>query len=267
MPQLIVDIDKTLVPETVLALLPTLQLLAAASDCSDGQSLVLACDANGLCLHDPSSKAGVTRVDFLDAGLHYRLRTSGKRQGLAKAAGLDKVAAGRRLLVLDATAGLGRDALVLAWLGCDVMMLEQHPVMHALLADALARGLRDADSDFRQVLLRLQLQQADSRQWLAACRHGGQPVPDVVCLDPMFPPRDKSARVKKDMALLHQLLGSEQDLASLVEAARSVARHRVVLKRPDGRLPPGVPAPTLWVGAQPAAFAVYVNSSFSSMRQ
>ncbi len=146
-------------------------------------------------------------------------------------------------------------------------MLERNPVMHALLADGLARGLRDADARFSQVLQRLQLQLADARQWLSARVKAEVGVPDVVYLDPMFPQREKSALVKKDMALLHQLLGSEQDLGSLVEAARLVARHRVVLKRPDGKLPADVPAPTMWVGEQPATFAVYVNSSFSSMRQ
>ena len=267
MPQLIIEIDKNSVNEALFPLLPRLQQLAGTGEDTNESTLILGCDADGLHLRDPGSKAGATRVDFLDAGLHYRLRTTGKRQGLAKAVGLDKSGAGRRVQVLDATAGLGRDALVLAWLGCEVVMLEQHPVMHALLADGLQRGLRDADAGFRQVLQRLQLQLADARHWLAAVARGDHPVPDVICLDPMFPPRDKSARVKKDMALLHHLLGSEQDLGSLVEAACSVARHRVVLKRPDGRLPSGVRAPNLWIGEQPAAFAVYINSSFSSIRQ
>ncbi len=267
MPQLIVDIDESLLSEPVLSLLQPIKQLTVTIAATGETALVLGCDEHGVYLRDLGSKAGVTRVDFLDAGLHYRLRTSGKRQGLAKAVGLDKVAASRQLQVLDATAGLGRDAAVLAWLGCEVIMLEQNPVMHALLADGLARGLRDADAEFRQVLLRLQLQLADARQWLSARVKAEVGVPDVVYLDPMFPPRDKSALVKKDMALLHQLLGSEQDLGSLVEAARLVARHRVVLKRPDGKLPADVPAPTMWVGEQPATFAVYVNSSFSSMRQ
>jgi len=52
----------------------------------------------------------------------------------------------------------------------------------------------------------------------------------------------------------------------LLEVALRVARYRVVLKRPDGKLPPELPAPTLWIGEQPAAFAVYVNSSLANMR-
>ncbi|MGL9773657.1 MAG: class I SAM-dependent methyltransferase [Sodalis sp. (in: enterobacteria)] len=41
--------------------------------------------------------------------------------------------------VVDATAGLGRDAFVLACLGCRVQMFERHPVMAALLKNGLRR--------------------------------------------------------------------------------------------------------------------------------
>lgn len=230
-------------------------------------SLILVEDADGLALRDSNdAKAAPTRVDFLDPTLQYRLRTSGKRQGVGKAVGLDRISGDRQLFVVDATAGLGRDALLLAHLGCRVLMLEQHPVMQALLTDGLRRGRATADMQLQQTLARMQLLHTDARQWLAMTAQGEGERPDVVYLDPMFPPRDKSAKVKKDMALMHRLLGSEQDIGSLLEAALAVARHRVVLKRPDGKLPEGSPQPTLWVGERPAAFAVYVNSSFSRMR-
>jgi len=198
--------------------------------------------------------------------LQYRLRTSGKRQGLGKAIGLDKAASGQQVFVVDATAGLGRDALVLAHLGCRVLLLEQSPLMHALLADGFRRGSSTATPEFAKVLARMQLLQVDARQWLETVACGEHERPDVVYLDPMFPPRDKQAKVKKDIALVHQLLGSEQDLGSLLHSALKVAHYRVVLKRPDGKLPPDLPAPTLWIGEKPATFAVYVNNSFSSTR-
>ncbi len=223
---------------------------------------MLSLDETGLALHDAHDpRAAATRVDFSDAGLQYRLQTTGKRQGLGKAIGLDKVKASQQVSVVDATAGLGRDALVLAHLGCRVLMLERSPIIHALLADGLQRGSQHAE--LKVVLARMQLQQADARQWLAAAASGDE-RPDVVYLDPMFPPRDKSAKVKKDIALLHALLGSEEDLPSLLQAARAVARYRVVLKRPDGKLPTGVPEPTFWLKGKAAAFAIYVNSSFAN---
>lgn len=238
--------------------------LAQPLERSNGEPvpLTLLADHNGLSIGAADdSNTAPTRVDFLDKSLHYRLHTSGKRQGLGKALGLDKLSGGRELLVLDATAGLGRDALLMAHMGCRVLMLEQSPLMHALLQDGFTRARKAAPPEFMPVLARLQLQHQDARAWLAAAARGEAETPDVVYLDPMFPPRSKSAKVKKDIALLHQLLGSEQDLASLVSLARQVARYRVVLKRPDGKLPPEVPEPTLWIGDKPAAFAVYINRS------
>jgi len=229
--------------------------------------LQLVAGADGLALRDAAdARAAPTRVDFLEPSLQYRLRTSGKRQGIAKAAGLDKLAAGQQLFVVDATAGLGRDALVLAYLGCRVLMLERSPLLHALLADGFARAQTGADAGFAAVMQRMMLWHGEAREWLASAARGEVERPDVVCLDPMFPPRGKSAKVKKDMALLHRLLGSEDDLESLLAVALQAAKYRVVLKRPDGKVPEALPQPTLWVGERPAAFAVYVNSSFSRMR-
>ncbi len=257
--------DYQALPDSELLALLHLETAIHAGVASAPVQLQLNADAGGLSLQDASEPwATATRVDFLDATLQYRLRTTGKRQGLGKAVGLDKTASGQQIFVVDATAGLGRDALVLANLGCRVLLLEQSPVMHALLADGFRRGRGEATSAFLTVLERMQLQRADARQWLAAAAGGETERPDVVYLDPMFPPRSKQAKVKKDIALLHRLLGSESDLGSLLQAALAVARYRVVLKRPDGKLPPGLPAPTLWIGDKPAAFAVYVNSSFSS---
>jgi 16S rRNA (guanine1516-N2)-methyltransferase len=265
--QLQVSEDYTALPLATLQALLLSEIAAHTDTGSPAVQLQLNADANGLSLQDASvPNAAATRVDFVDPTLQYRLRTSGKRQGLGKAIGLDKAASGQQVFVVDATAGLGRDALVLAHLGCRVLLLEQSPLMHALLADGLRRGNSEATPEFASVLTRMQLLHADARQWLAAAARGEHERPDVVYLDPMFPPRDKQAKVKKDIALLHQLLGSEQDLGSLLRSAQAVARYRVVLKRPAGKLPPDLPAPTLWVGEKPAAFAVYVNSSFSSMR-
>jgi 16S rRNA (guanine1516-N2)-methyltransferase len=56
--------------------------------------------------------------------------------------------------------------------------------------------------------------------------------PDVVYIDPMFPPSKKSALVKKEMRAFHQLVGADQDSGELLEAALEVAIHRVVVKRP-----------------------------------
>ncbi len=237
---------------------------AIPADCTH----VLRVTASGLEL----SLAGVTRqagtrVDFLDPTLQYRLHTSGKRQGLGKAVGLDKA---KEISVLDATAGLGRDALVLAHLGCHVTLVEQSPVMNALLEDGLRRAHAAAGGALALTLARMTLVHGDARQRFADIATGSQPRPDVVYLDPMFPPREKSASVKKDIALLQSLLGVEQDFPAFLAEALACATRRVVVKRPGGKPSgngeEGVPAPTFVVPGKAAHFEVYVNSSFSSIR-
>jgi len=225
---------------------------------------VLKIGIDGLALGSSNETAtGATRVDFMDATLQYRLRTSGKRQGIAKAVGLDKTAG---ISVLDATAGLGRDALVLAYLGCDVQMLEKSPVIHALLEDGLQRALAANDELLGSAPRRMQLFHYDARQWFADIGQGTRPKPDVIYLDPMFPARTKSANVKKDIALLQNLLETEDDFAGLLEAARSSALHRVVVKRPGNKPGKDVPEPSFTVPGKSAHFEVYVNKSFSSIR-
>jgi 16S rRNA (guanine1516-N2)-methyltransferase len=234
---------------------------ALPADCEH----VLWASSAGLALGPRGGKpANATRVDFLDGTLQYRLRTSGKRQGLGKAVGLDKASG---ISVLDATAGLGRDALVLAALGCQVSLMERSPLVHALLEDGFARARRDGDAGLQELLGRMQLLQGDSRERLAAIARGELAPPDVIYLDPMFPPRSKSASVKKDIALLHTLLGSEEDFAGLLAAALPCAKHRVVVKRPGNKTDMQLPQPAFTVPGKAAHFAVYVNSSFSSMRR
>jgi 16S rRNA (guanine1516-N2)-methyltransferase len=48
----------------------------------------------------------------------------------------------------------------------------------------------------------------------------------------MFPHRDKSALVKKEMRLFRPLVGDDMDAPALLEAALVLASHRVVVKRP-----------------------------------
>ena len=62
---------------------------------------------------------------------HRRQFGGGKGQLIAKAVGLNQ---GVLPEVLDASAGLGRDAFVLASLGCQLTMIERSPVIAELLS-------------------------------------------------------------------------------------------------------------------------------------
>ncbi len=71
---------------------------------------------------------GPLRLDFAEPGLRRRV-AAGRDQPLARAIGISQ----GRLRVVDATAGFGRDAFVLAALGCQVRALEREPILAALL--------------------------------------------------------------------------------------------------------------------------------------
>lgn len=171
-------------------------------------------------------------INFLSEKMRYRSQhASLRKEALARAIGLhprDKPT------LIDATAGLGRDSFILATLGYEVTLLERSPVLFALLEDALVRARKD---DFAASIVdRLHLIQADAIHWLTALPNHARP--DVIYLDPMFPPRQKSASVKKEMQILQELIGNDVDTAQLVQTALACARQRVVIKRP--RLAPNL---------------------------
>ena len=171
-------------------------------------------------------KLGAIAVNFVSGAMAHRRQFGGGRgEAIAKAVGVK----GNYLpTVVDATAGLGRDAFVLASIGCQVTMFERHPVVAALLADGLDRAYQDPTIG--------QLLQKQLRLIYNSSLHGlslYQDKPDVVYLDPMFPHRQKSALVKKEMRIFQQLVGSDLDAEELLEPARRLAKKRVVVKRPD----------------------------------
>nr|WP_191636988.1 class I SAM-dependent methyltransferase [Pseudomonas fluorescens] len=168
---------------------------------------------------------GPVRVDFVEGGAaHRRLYGGGSGQMIAKAVG---IAQGVRPSVLDATAGLGKDAFVLASLGCEMSLIERQPLIGALLEDGLVRAAEDFD--VAPIVARMKLLKGNSievmRDW------EGEP-PQVIYLDPMFPHREKTALVKKEMRLFRPLVGDDPDAPALLEAALALATHRVVVKRP-----------------------------------
>jgi len=170
-------------------------------------------------------KLGGIFVDFVGGAMAHRRKFGGGRgEAVAKAVGIK----GSYLPdVVDATAGLGRDAFVLASVGCRVRMLERNPVVAALLDDGLARGYADPEIG-GWLQERLQLIHASSLTALTDIT----PRPQVVYLDPMFPHRDKSALVKKEMRLFRPFVGDDLDAPALLSAALELASHRVVVKRP-----------------------------------
>ncbi|MFZ5764991.1 MAG: class I SAM-dependent methyltransferase [Thermodesulfobacteriota bacterium] len=215
-----------------------------------GAELLLAMTGDHLELRwaDPRAKETV-RVDFAAGPLLYRLRCGGgRKQPLARAVGLK---ANRCPLVLDATAGLGRDGFILASLGCRVMMMERSPVLAALLEDGLERAARQAE--LAPIIARISVTTAD-----CLALPPFTPAPDVIYLDPMYPHRSKSALVKKEMRLVRALVGEDSDASQLLDWALLHPGSRVVVKRPKGAEKLGSRPPSTVISSTNSRFDIYL---------
>ena len=130
------------------------------------------------------------------------------------------------LTAIDATAGLGEDALLLAAAGFSVRLYEYNTVIALLLQDALNRAA--IVPELTDIVGRMKLFEENSifsLQNLVA-------QPDLVLLDPMFPTRQKSALIKKKFQLLQQLECPCVDESALIQAVIAAKPRKVVIKRP-----------------------------------
>ncbi|WP_028112552.1 class I SAM-dependent methyltransferase [Ferrimonas kyonanensis] len=214
-------------------------------------------ESGALCLRlRAQPKMGAICVDLVQgASAHRRKFGGGRGQAIAKAVGLKS---GVTPVVVDGTAGLGRDSFVLASLGCRVIMVERHPVVAALLEDGLRRARADAEIG-AWVSERLSLAPGNSIDALADIEEDV----DVVYLDPMYPHRAKSALVKKEMRVFQQLVGSDEDADDLLTPALSLAAKRVVVKRPDYAEPLNGVAATMAIETKKNRFDVYVKAAMT----
>ena len=196
-------------------------------------------------------------VDFVSGAVAHRRKFGGGRgQSIAKAVGLKQ---GVNPSVVDGTAGLGRDAFVLASLGCNVTMVERNPVVAALLEDGLRRAYESEEiGDWMRE--RMTLVHGSS---LESVIEMGEEV-DVVYLDPMYPHREKSALVKKEMRVFQSLVGADLDADGLLAPAMALATKRVVVKRPDYAEDLDGVKPSMVIATKKNRFDVYVKAAMKA---
>lgn len=234
-----------------------LPLLASGSDplsCHSHRAL-LVLEGRALRLQRTGRGApGPVAVDFGSAGMRHR-RHAGARELLGRAVGQ---AGNNTLRVLDATAGLGTDAFVLADQGSAVVLCEREPVIAEMLRSGLQVAASSGDPWLMSVAQRMSLYPGDAR---ALAPEHLRDV-DVIYLDPMFPPRRKSAAVKKEMALFHTLLAraiDPQDADALLLWALRQGAARVVVKRPAKAPCLGAQQPSHAISGKAVRYDVYVR--------
>ena len=161
------------------------------------------------------------RVDFTTSAWSRRLKKVRKEQ-LIQAMGRNDP---EKTTVIDATAGLGRDSFLLAAAGFTLKSFERNSILAALLFDGLKRTAGYADT---RAGIRIILHCADARKYLQTKKS----VADIIYLDPMFPPRKNSTKVKKELQIIQQIVGNDANYEELFSLALQNADKRVVVKRP-----------------------------------
>jgi 16S rRNA (guanine1516-N2)-methyltransferase len=200
-------------------------------------------------LNDPALTGSVW-VEFTLGPTGYR-RIRGGSEMLIRAIGHKK---NRKTSVLDATGGLGRDTFIMAAHGCDVHIVEKNPIVAALLEDGLRRASEHPDT--KEICARIQLTVGDSCHLLSKESRTGKY--DVIYLDPMFPERSKSARVKKDLQVLQLIVEGKSNTDTLFTAALKAAGKRVVIKRPKNAPPLPGKIPSHSISSKAIRFDVYL---------
>ena len=184
-----------------------------------GEYLTIHFDSKGVSL----SGFGLTyQGDFAETMMHRVTNGRLQHEMLVKAASSEKE--GRK--AIDATAGMGEDAFLLAAQGDEVTLYEQNPVVAALLKDAIRRAKKN--QILKDIAGRMKVVEADSVESMSKLL---DPV-DVIYLDPMFPARQKSSLINKKLQLIQKLEPPCSEETDLFDAALKVGPSRIIVKRP-----------------------------------
>ncbi len=137
--------------------------------------------------------------------------------------------------VLDATCGMGSDALILAFWGATVTCTERNPIISELMSDALKRCEEmDVDPKLKELLQKRFkfIPNKDAKEVLENIAVGK--LPHTIYIDPMFPDHGKrKALPLKEMQIFRVIVGNDDDIVDLFNLALRKSLNRVVVKRPD----------------------------------
>ena len=163
------------------------------------------------------------KCSFIEGPILHRLKYGkGRGQNLAKAVGMKS---NKNRNIVDATAGLGYDAFILASLGAKVTLIERSEKMYEILQNGINEGV-SFGGEIEKIINRMDLLFGDSKDILPKLS------PEVIMIDTMYKDRKKTALVKNNMRLVREIVGPDSDYIELLEVALNCAKNRVVLKQP-----------------------------------
>ncbi len=183
-----------------------------------GENLNVLFDAKGVSL----TGYGLTYQGDFEGMLHRGSDGRLAHEMLVRAAKTTETA----LKGIDATAGMGEDAFLLAAYGYDMTLYEQNPVVAVLLKDALRRAKKHPQ--LKEIAARMKLVEGNSVEELKT----RVDAVDLIYLDPMFPGRQKSGLINKKLQLIQKLEPPCSDEVELFEAAIQAKPSKIIVKRP-----------------------------------
>lgn len=152
----------------------------------------------------------------------YFKKSSIHKELLARAIG---VKGAYRPRVVDLTAGLLGDTLLMLAMGCEVVAIERHPLVQLLIESALKNAKHPA-------LSRLQFLTQDAATFLDSASQW-----DTLYFDPMFEDANHKTAPRKEMRIFRHFLGSDADAEGVFQVALSAGAKRLVVKRPRYSIP------------------------------
>lgn len=165
----------------------------------------------------PEKPIGIEIDRELSRHEDYFKKSSLQKELLARAVG---VKGPYRPKVLDLTAGMLGDSLLLLSFGCEVWASERHPVIRFLIESALKNAQHPKVKSFHFL-------PQEASEVLKT-----PPPVDVLYYDPMFEDANEKTAPKKEMRIFRSMVGSDQDAVDVFQEALKLKVKRLVVKRP-----------------------------------
>lgn len=163
----------------------------------------------------------------------YFRKSSLQKELLAKAVG---VKGPYRPKILDLTAGMLGDSLLLLAFGCEVWASERHPVISFLIRSAMENAKHPKLQHFH-------FQGLDALDVLKK-----ELAVDVIFFDPMFEDANEKVSPKKEMRIFRSVVGKDQDAETVFRAALAKKAKRLVVKRPRQSIHLGLKPSVEYIG-------------------
>lgn len=158
------------------------------------------------------------QIDFDENKSDYHRSHRGSGEPLARALGFKD---GIRKVV-DLSAGLAIDSVLLAQIGFEVISVERNPLVSFLLVQSQFQSKRE---DLKKITFVF----ADSETFLK--KYDFQ-EPVSAYFDPMYPEKKKSALPRQEMVIFREMVGGDTDSEKILQQSLDRPFHKIVVKRP-----------------------------------